>query len=106
MNNHRFILDKKGNPIVEPDLMKWARWLEESKDRILRQETIKGKFISTVFLGLDYNFYGTPPILYETMVFDETKHSIEKYGTSRYYTRKEALKGHRDMVKRIKNERN
>lgn len=55
--------------VEEPDLIKWAKWFE-GKDNIVKQEKVKGKTISTIFLGVDYNFYGkNKPILFETMIF-------------------------------------
>ncbi len=74
----RFIL-KGGKPVPEPDLDKWARWMEESDRRIARDEMF-GWVVSTVFLGLDHRFTGSDdegPLVFETMVFDdegEAKH--------------------------------
>lgn len=52
-------------PIAEPDLMKWAHWLEENREarRVARTET-KLYLVSTVFLGIDHRFgdAGPPPL--------------------------------------------
>lgn len=29
----KYILDDEGNPVSEYDLMKWARWIEDKKNR-------------------------------------------------------------------------
>lgn len=51
--------------------MEWARWYETADaERIVAQTGNEALMISTVFLGLDHNFYGRgPPLLFETMVF-------------------------------------
>lgn len=50
-----YILDEHGVPVVEPDILKWARWFEEHKRHVA--ETFVGDVrISTVFLGIDHKF--------------------------------------------------
>ncbi len=69
--NNKYILKPNGEPVVELDLMTWARWFEESRaQRIVRQEHVGPSKISTVFLSLDHSFdlHGAP-VLWETMVF-------------------------------------
>lgn len=110
-----FILDKNNNPIHEPDILKWAAWLELGKRRVSLKKLEK-YHISTVFLATDYNFIGKGrPILFETMVF-ENKVSKNKFldgkefsfhkslddFTRRYATWNEAKKGHKEVVKEIK----
>jgi hypothetical protein len=95
----KYILDDNGNAVIEPDLMKWAKWFETAK-RSLSDETFAESRVSTVFLGLDHAFGGGPPMLWETMVFGgPLDHSQE-----RYTTREAALKGHSSMVERVKKE--
>jgi hypothetical protein len=65
----RYILH--GTEVVpEPDLMAWGKWMEEA-ERLVRSTEIQGIYVSTVFLGLDHNFGGGPPLVFETMVFDK-----------------------------------
>lgn len=90
---HRYVL-RNGVPVPEPDLMKWAEWMEQPSRRVLRQDARDGVLVSTVFLGLDYNFAGGPPLLYETMVFREGRGDE----CERYHTREEALAGHERML--------
>lgn len=99
---HKYILDEKGNAVPEPDTLKWARWFENAgKKRILKQTEIEpGVEVSTVFLGLDYNFTEKgEPLIWETMVFGG------KYNQymNRYSTRKEAEVGHKAFVEALKN---
>ncbi len=68
MNTDRRVLQGH-TPVMEPDLLKWARWLEDDKNRIVRQTAYADEKVSTVFLGLDHSFGFGPPILFETLVF-------------------------------------
>ena len=65
----QYILDENKNPVLEPDLLKWGTWMSAISKRRVAFDKINGAGISTVFLGLDHNFDGGPPILWETMVF-------------------------------------
>lgn len=111
----KYILDKKGKPKKEKDLLKWGRWLQKAgKKRIVKQTTIDHFFVSTVFLGLDHNFRSNEaPLLFETMVFD--KNRVKKTGLPkklpkklyaweqlRYETRKNAESGHKLTVQQVK----
>lgn len=68
MSTRKFIIGLDGNPQEEPDLMKWAEWMERP-ERIVKRERIEDCDVSTVFLGLDHQYGDGPPILWETMVF-------------------------------------
>ena len=51
--------------------MQWANWVS-GQNCIIKQTDTMGKFVSTVFLGIDHNFTGKgKPVLFETMVFDQ-----------------------------------
>ena len=94
-----YILNKNKNVKVIHDVLVWAKWLETA-DRHIGFTKIGNKEVSTVFLGLDYNFSSVgKPVLFETMVFATKGHrSYDKY-TNRYCTKAEALKGHKDICK-------
>ncbi len=70
MDIGKYIL-RHGEIIREPDLFKWGRWMQLAEDdRIIEQTQVGDAKVSTVFLGLDYNFSEKgPPILFETMIF-------------------------------------
>ena len=89
----RYILDGRGKPKPEPDLLKWAKWFEEGGNRRVASDTVNGKMVSTVFLGLDHSFGHGEPLLYETMVFGTEDDMAE-----RYHTREEALEGHQRIL--------
>lgn len=88
-------------PIVEPDLMKWAEWWEKHHAlRHIAVDEINDKRVSTVFLGINHKFFGGgQPLLFETMVF--TKGSWADEYMERYYTWDEAARGHKRIVNSI-----
>lgn len=65
-----------GKPILSDDLLsgteKWAMLFEQCDgQRIVGQtKTLYGEKLSTVWLGLDHNFFSQgPPLIFETMLF-------------------------------------
>lgn len=50
------------------ELMDWAKWYETA-DRHVANDTVGDVKVSTVFLGLDHNWGGGVPLLFETMIF-------------------------------------
>lgn len=57
-------------PVPEPDLGVWAHWFE-TEDRVVFQAEVGASIVSTVFLGVDYQFDDGPPLLFETMIFTD-----------------------------------
>ena len=61
-------------------------------------------WISTVWLGLDHNYFQNgPPLIFETMVFanpetDEEGYGLTEFDVLRYATEEEAIAGHNAMV--------
>ena len=75
MKIHHYILDERGEPALEPSIMKWARWLDSSAStdglarRVVAQTEFAVGWVSTEFLGLDHNFSSIgPPLLWETTI--------------------------------------
>lgn len=115
---YNYIINNKDEVVVEPDLLKWGRWMEDATRKIQNSETKKYS-VSTVFLGIDYSFGIGEPLLFETMVFEkkiskskaiekpvkirafEYHKSLDEY-TRRYATKAEALKGHEEVLKEVK----
>ncbi len=99
--------DADGNPIHEPDLLAWARWYETAdrsigRDTFIHPSTGQEILVSTVFLGLDHSFFGTAPVLWETMIFwPGSKNDGDQL---RYTSRAEAVAGHVAMVEQVKQE--
>lgn len=99
MSMTNYVLDENGNPRAEPDLEKWGRWMQ-SGNTIVAKEQLGASTVSTVFLGVDYNFSrGGPPILWETMVFGgEMDQEMDRCSGSR----EQAEAMHLKMVQRVK----
>ena len=94
----RFILNGH-QPVNEPDLLSWARWMETADRRVAQTRLPNGTLISTVFLGLDHSFrYDGAPVLFETMIFGCPLDGE----TERYCTWDEAAAGHLEVVARAK----
>jgi len=110
MTDKKYILDKN-HELIETDLITWARFLEDIKNRRVAQDFIgdsrkttageiaKLIIISTVFLGIDHNFGEGEPLLFETMIFGGKRDEEQE----RWHTWKEAEEGHQKIVKEFKN---
>lgn len=87
--------DRQGNPITE-----WARLLDDKTYQRVAETTLPdGKWVSTVWLGLNHRYSAGPPLIFETIVF----RNHDDYGEldcERYSTEAEALAGHEAMVKK------
>lgn len=110
----RYILNEDGEPVPEPDLLAWGRWLETA-DRQLAEDFVGAVRVSTVFLGIDHRFHGEgPPIVWETMVFGAPEpmvllgrermlspdmgETFDSLGQRRYASRAAALAGHAEAL--------
>jgi hypothetical protein len=85
-----YILNDAGDPVQELDILAWARWFQTADRTIARDELPGDVTVSTVFLGIDHNFGGGRPLLFETMVFGGSLDQEQE----RYTTRQRALAGH------------
>lgn len=88
-----YVLDDEGNPVVENDHMRWVEWFA-THDRTVCFQKIGDINVSTVFLGIDHNYYGGEAILFETMIFGGRHDQYQE----RYATKEEAMKGHEVAV--------
>ena len=95
--SEKYILEEH-KPILCDDLMEWAKWFETADRKVAKTNISDEVTVSTVFLGLNHNFLGKPPILFETMVFGGT-HDEEM---ERYSTWEEAEKGHKRWIVKAK----
>lgn len=87
--------DRHGNPMT---LMEWASRLESrGTDKRVAETTLpNGRWVSTVWLGLNHNFGRGRPLIFETMVF-ASKDDMGELDCDRYSTEAEALAGHEAM---------
>jgi hypothetical protein len=105
----KYILDHRGHPVPCPNLLRWARWFELSRERWHKTDRIGPLRVSTIFLGLDHNWGGGRPILWETMVFNDDMRGYHTFRGKRFYfshdqgqwrhrSRTDAYRFHRQMV--------
>ena len=73
--------------------MEWANQIEKM-DRHVADETIDHKRISTIWMGLNHNYFEGEPLLFETMIFSDDGEIYCK----RYSTWDEAMEGHKKAV--------
>lgn len=71
---YRLNPDHSVEPLLGDDaVLEWGKCFDKSADRIVAQTTLpNGKWVSTVFLGLDHCYDpdpAKPPLVFETMVF-------------------------------------
>lgn len=59
--------DKTITPL--DDVIEWAKWFENFKERQIEQTIIGDVSISTVFLGINHSFYDDGELWFETMIF-------------------------------------
>lgn len=87
--------DWEGKPISRTT---WGRlWTDER--HIGDTEVAEGICVSTVWLGLDHNFFGEgPPLIFETMVFGGELDEM----CWRYATEREARAGHAEAVRLVR----
>ena len=97
----KYIL-KKGKPVLEHDLLIWARWIEEHQKQCRIGFFRAGKmWVSTLFLGVDHNYSNEgSPILWETMI-SGGKHDGKMW---RHTSLAAARAGHRRAVEMVKEE--
>ena len=91
--------DREGNRI---SMKRFGELLADPRYKILQQTKLGGLLISTVWIGIDMNFMGGPPVIFESMVFDQDEEDPDSLGEGveqiRYATEAEALAGHDRLV--------
>ena len=58
-----------GHDAVPCVMEDWAETFTDTESRRVALTAIGGSEVSTVFLGLNHNHRGGPPLLFETMIF-------------------------------------
>ena len=92
--------DRDGNTISSEE---WVLRLKKD-NRVAYSET-KNYSISTVYLGINHRYDGKlPPYIFETLVFaDDDTLPWDDY-MQRYSTEEEAILGHLEVLKKIREE--
>jgi hypothetical protein len=97
----RYLLkDKEVIACNEKEYDEWRKSLEYVWH--IGDDTINNYRVSTIFMGRGHNFWGGPPLVFETMVFGHNKEILEQ---ERYSTYEEAEKGHKEMIEKYLNKR-
>lgn len=89
-----YILDSQGEPKQVDDFAEWGKWMETADCRVMSTVLPDYTWISTVFLALDHNHFGGPPLLYETMIFGGPLDQRQRRTT----TRVGAVASHQQLV--------
>lgn len=91
--------DRDGNAI---SMEEWSRLFADGDYKRVARTEIDGYDVSTVWLGLDYNFGCGAPLFFETMVFTQIEDgAYENNWCDRYSTYEAAITGHEEVVKTI-----
>lgn len=85
--------DRQGNPLTFEE---WAKSFETRRDQQRVASTVlpNGRWVSTVWLGLNHRYGAGPPLIFETMVFAKDKAASGELDRECYSTEVEALAGH------------
>jgi hypothetical protein len=93
--------DREGKPI---SMMEAVRLGVDEEYKRVAEEQVGPYWISTVWLGLDHNYGGGPPLIFETMVFtsseinDPEHKGLHDLDCWRWSTEAEARRGHEEIV--------
>ena len=68
----QYILDENGEPVQATGLISWAEWCETHDHRVAR-DIIGNATVSTVFLGLDQNFWFARAPDYKPILWDRLR---------------------------------
>ena len=91
--------DREGRPMVDGMRDIEARLRDLNYKRVASTDLRDGKWVSTVWLGLNHNYGEGPPLIFETMVF-RNHDDLTDLDCERYSTEAEAVAGHAAVVKR------
>lgn len=103
--SNKYILGADGEPVLCPSTFEWGEWMETADLRVAR-DSVFGRTISTVFLGVGVFFTeGGAPLIFETMVFIEEGDAFrtdQEFPQERWESRAAALAGHIAAVERVR----
>jgi len=91
--------DREGHQLP---MMEWAKLFESEEDRASYKRVAattlpNGRWVSTVWLGIDHSFGSGPPLIFETMVFPSEGGVLTELDCERYSTEDAAKAGHERM---------
>lgn len=95
-----YILNEK-HEVIPASRSEWSEMIASDECRRVAEDSINGKWVSTIFLGADYSVWNGPPLLFETAVFNDGEWHVESFDL--YYTWNEAVEGHKKAIKWVEN---
>lgn len=90
-----------GHEAVTCPVEQWGQEFAR-KDRTVAKTRSGAVLVSTVFLGMDHGFGGGPPLLFESMIFDDFHARAIDETCERYTTWEQAEAGHAALVRRVR----
>lgn len=93
----RYILNEHREAVLCPDADAWLMWMA-THDRVVAKTEIGQKLLSTVFLAINHQWGDGPPLLFETIFFNEEAECLEM---QRYSTWAEAELGHMEWTEKL-----
>lgn len=91
--------DRQGKKI---DMHAYAELHGDMGYKRVAEDTLPdGRWISTVWLGIDHQYGDGAPLIFETMVFPSKSNLLDEY-CERYSTEEEALAGHAHVLERLR----
>lgn len=106
-----YLLDENKQP-YEVSLEESYKLYSDINMKVVQQDKLdNGMFVSTVFLGMDHGWGDKTdpeykPVLFETMIFDDSRDSDTDDYQERYTSYEDALEGHNKALEIAKNYRN
>ncbi len=90
-----FVLDERGEPLLEPDVEAWTRWFERADRSVARTVVSPEVTVLTTFHGVgETDERGEAPALFQTRVFGGVLDGEEVW----YRSRSEAIDGHANIA--------
>lgn len=86
-------------PVHASSMKEWSEFMD--KNKILKKTRVGKSEVSSIFLGMDHNFWGGAPVLFETMIFGGPLDMTQE----RNQTKKGCLATHEYYVKKLKQQR-
>lgn len=91
--------DRAAHPMT---MQEWSEKLGDMAYRRVAETTLpNGKWVSTIWLGLNHRFSPGLPLIFETMVF-KSKGEFGELDSDRYSFEEDALAGHQVMCEKWK----
>ena len=101
MDFDSYYYDRKGQPMSQED------WLSKFDDlaykRVAQDTLLDGRWVSTVWVGMNHQMGAGPPLIFETMVFPSNDNMNDEY-CERYSTEEQAVVGHAEVLERLSKE--